>query len=331
MSAQEMSGVHLYIRLMMVNGGGRLLEVQRRYRFLASCAHRSLSAAEIARQCGTRGAPTHLFLRGLAALGLVEERQERFSLTPLGKGLTENPQLLGDRFWDHLPEYLKTGEPLIKMDAIQHQAEHYQTEVGLLGWMLTPCAEEAAQILGIGQKRTGVRILDVGAGSAVWSLAMARRDRSSTVTALDWPEVLKVAQVQARAQNLEGQLSLLPGDFHELRLSAGAFDVVILANVTHLNAPEMNLNDFRKIHEILPPGGELVVIDIFPGAPQGDLVRALYEMGLALRTEKGQVHSKSLLSQQLLEAGFETPDFTLLQSPPNILGMLVAKKEGANA
>ena len=326
MGASADSDLGLYIRLMAINGGGRLLEAERQHRFLAACAKGLLSSREIASRCGTQEKPTRLLMDGLIALGLAEEREAQFHLTSLGKMLVENPQILGDRFWDHLPKYLKTGEPLIKMDAIQHQAEHYQAEVGLLGWMMGPCAEEAARVLGIGQKRKGLRILDVGAGSAVWSLAMARRDRASTVTALDWPEVLAVAQTQAKAQNLDGQLTLLPGDFHEIQLPADAFDLAILANLTHLQTPERNLEDSRKIHGMLRPGGEAVVIDVFPGSPQGDLVRFLYQMGLALRTEKGEVHSKESLNQQLLEAGFETCDFTLLQSPPQILGMLVATK-----
>ena len=124
-----------------------------------------------------------MILEGLATLGLLEEEAGCFRLNALGKLLASSPQILGNRFWDHLPEYLKTGEPIIKMDALQHQAEHYQAEVGPLGWMLAPAANEAAQILENGDRRKGLRILDVGAGSAVWSLAMLRRDRSSTVTA----------------------------------------------------------------------------------------------------------------------------------------------------
>ena len=212
------------------------------------------------------------------------------------------------------------------MDVLQHQAEHYQAEVGPLGWMLTTAAEEAAQLLGIGDQRRGLRILDVGAGSAVWSLAMLRRDRSSTVTALDWPEVLTVAQHQAKALQLEAQLRVLAGDFHHIQLPEKAFDIAILANITHLETTEQNQRLFKKVYHALDAHGEAIVIDVFPGSAEGDLTRVLYRLGLALRTEHGQTYSDKELSRQLREAGFISSALKLLQSPPYILGMLVARK-----
>ncbi len=315
-----------FFRIMTINGAAQLLAMDRQYHFLAACAESAPTSDEIARRCGTREKPTRLILEGLAVLGLIEEEAGHFRLKALGKLLASSPQILGNRFWDHLPEYLKTGEPIIKMDVLQHQAEHYQDEVGPLGWMLTPAAEEAAHILGIGERRKHLRILDVGAGSAVWSLAMLRRDRSSTVTALDWPEVLAVAQQQAKAHQLEAQLRALAGDFHTIELPHSAFDVAILANITHLETAEQNHGLFRKVHQALDTHGEALIIDVFPGSVEGDLTRLLYRLGLALRTEGGQVYSNEELSRQLREAGFTSSEMTLLQSPPHILGMLLARK-----
>lgn len=315
-----------FFRVMTINGAAQLLAMERRYHFLAACGGHPSTAHDVAQRCGTHEKPTRLVLEGLAALGLVEERDTHFSLTPLGRLLSTSPQILGNRFWDHLPEYLKTGEPIIKMDALQHQAEHYQAEVGPLGWMLTPAAEEAARILEIGDRRKGLHILDVGAGSAVWSLAMLRRDRSSTVTALDWPEVLTVAQQQAKTQQLEAQLRVLAGDFHEIPLPERTFDVAILANITHLETLEQNQHLFRKVYRALDTHGEAVIIDVFPGSTEGNLTRVLYRLGLALRTEHGQVYSDKELSYQLKEAGFTSSELVLLQSPPHMLGMLVARK-----
>ena len=316
-----------FFRVMTINGAAQLLTMDRRYKFLATCAERSLMLAEISQRCGTHEKPTRLVMEGFVALGLVKEDAARFSLAPLGKLLAMTPEILGNRFWDHLPEYLKTGEPIIKMDVVQHQAEHYQVEVGPLGWMLTPAAEEVAQLLGIGNQRRGFRILDVGAGSAVWSLAMIRCDQSSTVTALDWPEVLRVAQQQAKTQGLQAQLDVIQGDFNEVPLPKKTFDLAILANITHLQTLERNRHLFRRIYEALDTNGEAVIIDVFPGASEGDLTRILYRLGLALRTEQGQVYSPEQLSDELREAGFVSCKLTLLKSPPYILGMLLAAKQ----
>lgn len=322
-----MNDLNQFFRVMTINGGAQLLMMDRQYHFLAACLERPSTASEIAERCGAQEKPTRLILEGLAALGMLQEDSERFHLTGLGKLLATTPQILGNRFWDHLPEYLKTAEPIIKMDVLQHQAEHYQAEVGPLGWMLGPAAEEAANVLEIGTRRKGLRILDVGAGSAVWSLTMIRRDWASRVTALDWPEVLTIAQQQAKAQQIDSQLNVLAGDVHQVPLPVGAFDLAILANITHLETPEGNEHVFRRVYGALDEQGEAIIIDVFPGSAEGDLTRILYRLGLALRTEHGQVYSSEHLNRQLKEVGFRSCEFTLLKSPPHMLGMLIASKE----
>jgi len=65
-----------------------------------------------------------------------------------------------------------------------------------------------------------------------------------------------------------------------------------------------------------------------PGQPEGDLARALYAMGLAIRTEHGRVHSPADLLRYLALSGFEKGVVTPLRVPPYTMGMIVAKKDG---
>ncbi len=326
MNTGDQQTLGLYLHLMMVNGVAHLLKADQQFHFLASCLEHPLSAEEIAQHCGTQEKPTHLVMQGFETIGLVHQENGKFQLTEFGKISASNPKILGNFFWDYLPTYLTTGEPIIKMDVVQHQAEHYQAEVGMLGWMLRLVSEEAATLLGIGVQRKGLKILDVGAGSAVWSLAMVRRDRTSRVTALDWPEVLAVAQAQAKIEGMEGHLSILPGDFMKISLPQDSFDLAIVANVAHLQPPQRNQEMFARTHAALRSGGEIVVIDVLPGIKEGDVTRILYQIGLALRTEQGRVYSQEELQRGLAKAGFQGGQFMMLKSPPQILGMLVAKK-----
>ena len=155
---------------------------------------------------------------------------------------------------------------------------------------------------------------------------MIHRDRSSKVTALDWPEVLAIAKQRAKAQQLDPQLDVLAGHVHQVALLVGAFDLAILANITHLETPEGNQHVFKRVYAALDEQGEAIIIDVFPGSAEGDLTRILYRLGLALRTEHGQVYSSEELIRQLRAAGFRSCGLTLLKSPPHILGMLIAAK-----
>ena len=63
----------------------------------------------------------------------------------LGMGLLSGSyRELGDQYWAHLPSFLKTGQPWIKMDDAHQSEAHYRSQAAALAWMLAPAAEAAA-------------------------------------------------------------------------------------------------------------------------------------------------------------------------------------------
>ena len=110
----------------------------------------------------------------LAALGLTHREEDRYggsrylhewdSLLP--GGLVNHAELCS-----HASGCLRTGEPFLRMDGEPHSRElSYRGVVACLGTLLESAAAELADKL----PGSPERVLDVGAGSGVWSLAMAR-------------------------------------------------------------------------------------------------------------------------------------------------------------
>src|SRR5690606_12132176 len=78
------------------------------------------------------------------------------------------------------------------------------------------------------------RILDVGAGSAIWSLAFAIRDPAATITAVDRQAVLEVTRANADMAGVGNRMTTLAGDWRDVSLPCEAFDLILLANLCHL-------------------------------------------------------------------------------------------------
>lgn len=316
-----------YFGLMNTNGAAHIFRAALELGILDALKEHPLDAAAIAKTCGTIERATSLMLDVLVVLGLVQPHDGCYALTPLaGFLLAGSYRHLGDEYWAHLPVFLRSGEPLTRMDAPEQSEKFYQAQAAALAWMLRPAAELAARVLSIGQKRKNLKILDIGAGAAVWSLAMARRDPGTTVTAVDWPAVLKVAAGAAREACLSDRFSTIPGNFHEITLPADTYDLAVVGNVTHLETPDGNAALFAKLNGALKPTGELVIFDIFSGQPRGDLNRTLYTLGLALRTEHGRVHTPEELNSMLGRAGFSPGRIDGIEVPPYAVGMLLTRK-----
>jgi len=313
-----------YFQLMNANGAAHLYREAVRAGVLAALDSGAKTAAEVAATCSMHARPTELVLEALAALALVERSGPAYRLTTLAMLLLSGSyRNLGDEYWAHLPALLKSDQPLVRMDDAAQSEAHYQAQAAILGWMLTPAAQCAAGLLAASLPPQAA-ILDLGAGSAIWSLTLASRTPDATVTAVDWPAVLEVAAEKAQELGLTGRLSTIAGNFHEVALPAGQFDLAILANVSHLLTPEGNVALLRKARKALRPAGRVAIIDVFPGQPQGDVNRTLYAVGLALRTAHGRVYSQAELEPLLAEAGFGQAQLVPLSVPPFAVGMLLA-------
>jgi 2-polyprenyl-3-methyl-5-hydroxy-6-metoxy-1,4-benzoquinol methylase len=316
-----------YFQLMNSNGASHVYRESLNAGILDALATGPKTADEVAQARQLDPLATSLTLQALGALGLVNEDGDRCELTALAASLLAGSyRELGDPYWAHLPSFLKTGQPWIKMDDSRQSEAFYQSQAAALAWMLAPAAEFAAGALGVGGAIKDLAILDVGAGSAIWSLTMARHDPGTTVTAVDWPAVLEVATATARRFGLVDRLRTLAGNYHDVELPEGSFDLAVLGNITHLESPAGNRALFAKVRRALKPRGRIAVLDIFPGQAAGDVNRTLYALGLALRSESGQVYSPRDLEGFLGESGFESAELTHLAVPPFAVGMLVANQ-----
>ena len=330
MSSPDPTMLETYFRLMNTNGVAQVYRTALDVGVLSTLETSPLSAAEVAAACGARPYPIELLLDSLVAMGAVRKDGDRYGLADVTRLLLHSDyRELGDQYWRYLPTFLQMAVPLRKMDDVAESEAHYQSQAAMLGWMLSPAAATAATLLQARSTRRGLAILDVGAGSAVWSLSLARLDAQAQVTAVDWPLVLEVATENAADFGLSDRLTTIAGNIHEVELPGAAFDLAIVANVTHLLTPQGNEALFSKLHRTLNVTGEIVVIDAFPGAAAGDVPYAIYRLGLALRTENGRVYEAEQLQSILTSAGFERGELVALDVSPHMVGMLVARKRPA--
>ena len=325
--AEKLAALQTYFDLMSMNGASRVFRTAHDLGIFSAVAQQPVSASEVAAACGLRVQPASLLLDALDAIGTVIRDNDRFTLAPVMQFLAGNYQQLSDEYWDYLPSYLQSGVPLAEMDSVEQSAEQYEKQVTALAWMMTPAAEAMAQMLGIGQARKSLRILDVGAGSGIWSLTCAQHDPGTMVTVSDWPVIVDIATAFAANMGLSERFSAIPGNYHEADLGESAYDLAIVANVTHIETPDGNRDLFSRIHRALKPGGEIVLVDVMGTQPQGRIPAALYALGLGLRTAEGQVHSPESLQQYLTESGFSAAVPESIPVPPYTMGMILASRE----
>jgi ubiquinone/menaquinone biosynthesis C-methylase UbiE len=271
-----------------------------------------------------------LVLDALVTLDLAVREQDAYDASPRVKALMPPRGFAGDameNLWGHTLTFLRTGEPLARMDgSLAEREASYREGVAWLGKLLEPTARELASKL----NDAPARVLDVGCGSGVWSLAIAERFPSVHVTGQDLPAVLESFTARAQSMGLGDRAATIPGDMHAAPLPQGGFDLVVIANVLRLETPDRAAALLARLATAVAPGGALLVVDaLASGTPERERARALYALNLALRTQGGRVHSPAEITSWLEAAGLramETIELGGRTAPPGAIGALLARR-----
>ncbi len=187
--------------------------------------------------------------------------------------------------------------------------------VGPLATLCAPAIGKATEALA----GTGRKILDLGAGAAPWTLALAALDPSVTVTAVDLPGVAPVTRQAVAAAGREAQFELLEHDMFTLELEDDTFDLVILGNVCHLFDDYTNRTLLSRVARWVAPGGTVGIIDFLPNERRdGPRALALYSVELAQRKPAGQLYPFSSYAGWLRETGFERIERVELTACPPV-------------
>ncbi len=240
---------------------------------------------------------TAVLLEALVAMGVVESSHDgRF------QAAVPEPSVLGALAGsaDLLVQAVRSGRAPLECDIPAGATRVYPDAVTYLATLLARAAESAADVL-----HAADRILDVGAGGAPWSLALARRNPRCRVTALDLAAVLPATRRAVGTAGHADRFDYLAGDVFDVPLPAAAYDLVLVGNLCHLFDASANVRLFRRLRPAVADGGRIAVIDVMPSLDSA-MRRSvsLYAVGLMTRTSGGEVHGRDSYRAWLEEAGF---------------------------
>ena len=234
----------------------QILDAAIEYDFFTLISKGFHSAEEIAREAGTDARATRIVLDSLPALALIEKRDGKYFLTPIGEVflVKGKPSYCGDfrhvalALWDgmaHLKESLKTGKPLSRMDT---NAELQVWEKLVLGIIVIaePAAKALCDILKIGSERKGLRVLDIAGGSSIFGMTIVTRDPTAQVTQLDWPNVNAVAKKANKERGLEGKIRFIDGEHHTAKIESNHYDLVLASNFCRFESPKRQSRIIRQ-------------------------------------------------------------------------------------
>lgn len=317
-----------YLGISCQNGAAHVFRAATELGIFEALAEGQKEAPQVAEACQASVEPVRLMLDVLCSLTVIEKYGDDYALAPVMHLVTERDRFMGDEYWKQLADRARReqGAATNGMPPSEERDAAFRTTTASTQWIHTPAALTVAKTLEIGTKRRQLSILDLGATTGVWSLTMLHHDRASRATVIDSTEVLATAARMADDIGVADRMEAIAGDYRTAELLPGHYDLVVAANLLHLEKEEGCNRLLKRSYDALKPGGELVVVDLFEGQIEGDLYRTLFALELFLRTSAGRLRTIVDVEQLVVAAGFDSPTFALIPDPPAARGVLLARK-----
>ncbi|HEV3334362.1 MAG TPA: methyltransferase [Bryobacteraceae bacterium] len=277
------------------------------------------TAAEVARRTKTseRGVrPVLNALVGLQFLG--KSGKDQYKLTPEAAAflVSSKPGYLGAVVqqvgrelipqWLALPDTVQSGRPARGVNQEEGAKFFESLVVGLFPLNLPP-AQALGKALNVASAAKPLKILDIAAGSGVWGIGIAQNAPGSSVTAVDWPNVLEVTKRYAAEQGLAERFSYIDGDMNTVDFGTG-YDLAVLGHILHSDGEKNSRALLKKVAKALVPGGTIAIAEYLvnedrTGPPMG----LFFAINMLVNTDAGDTYSFEEIRQWLAEAGFTNP------------------------
>jgi ubiquinone/menaquinone biosynthesis C-methylase UbiE len=294
-----------------------------------------LTAVQVAARTGASPRGVNAILDVLVSLHLLQRKGNRVALTPESATflVSTKPSFYGIFFrhvsdqllpsWLQLNEIVRTGRPAMKVNARKQGAEFFAQFVESLFPISFPAATALGHHLGIPRASAPLSVLDIGAGSGVWGIALAKQSPHVRVHAVDWPQVLKVTRRVAQKHGLANRFSSAPGDFFDADFGSG-HRLATIGHILHSEGRERSRRLLKKTFSALAPGGTVAIQEFVPNdARTGPPTALIFAVNMLVNTEAGDTFTFAEMSQWLRTAGFKSPR---LLEVPSVSPLVLADK-----
>src|SRR5436309_13576773 len=276
------------------------------------------TAEEVAKETAASPRALRILMNALVGLDLLKkDRRGRYSLTPESAAFlvsgkpgtlagffgTIAPQLISR--WLRLSDIVREGRPAVAVNQETEGTEFFSQLVENIIPMSYPPAQKLGDHLKLAKAKNEIRVLDLGAGSGIWGIALAQKSTRVRVTAVDWAGMIPTTKRITQKFGVVDRFNYVEGDMLEANFGSG-YDIATLGHILHSEGEGRSRRLLRKIFRALKSGGTIAIAEWLVNDYRTEpLPSLMFAVQMLVNTEKGDTFSFNEIKNWLEEAGFK--------------------------
>lgn len=292
-------------------------------------------AATIASRCGASERGVRALCNSLVISGFLTKEDRSYALAPDSAVFLDrqSPAFIGSavnflnspillQAFERLTEAVRQGGTAIpEQGTLKPEHPIWEKFARDMAGLAAMTAELVARLLDAGAG-DGWKVLDIAAGHGLYGIAVARHNPNARVVALDWPNVLKVAQEHAEAAGVADRYATIPGSAFDVDFGSG-YDIALVTGFLHHFDVRTCEKLLLKVHRALRPGGRAVAVEFVPNDDRvSPPMPANFSLMMLANTPGGDAYTFQELAGMFRTAGFARVEHCPLE--PGFLSAVIA-------
>jgi precorrin-6B methylase 2 len=269
-----------------------------------------MHSSEVAEKikCDIRAADR--LMNALCGMGLLKKVKDKFYNTDLAaKYLVEGkPDFMGGLYhtnhlwdtWSYLTESVEKGNAF---KGEQNKEDKGNWVEAFIGAMHYRGVKQARIITAMLDLKDVKKMLDVGGGSAAFSMEFVRKNPAIQATVFDLPHVIPLTKNYVDEAGLLNNFSFLEGNYLSGNFGSG-YDLVLLSAIVHINSYKQNEELINKCAVSLNKNGRVIISDFVMNEdrviPQHG---AMFSLNMLVGTENGDTYTETEMKKWMASAG----------------------------
>ena len=283
------------------------------------------TVADVSKKLQTNARATEVLLNALVAIGALTKKNGTFYNTPdtarylvAGSPDDARPALMHTvhlfQSWATLTDCVRAGTAVLPPGVDKQDPQWTESFIAAMHRGSQGTADQLVHTVGVRGVR---RLLDIGGGSGVYSIAFAKASPALHAEVLDLAAVVPIAQRYVQEAGLADRISTRIGDLTVDEFGK-EYDLILLSAICHMLDAEQNQDLFRRCYRALARGGRIVIRD-FILDPDKTAPRwvALFAINMLVGTKSGSTYTEAEYKTWLTSAGFE--DFTRIDPAGDLI------------
>lgn len=270
-----------------------------------------MSSEEVSKIINTDNRATNRLMNALCGMGILRKVKEKFYNTDLSsKYLVEGkPDFMGNLYhtnhlwntWNYLTDSVKKGTSFTGDQNKKEKEDWVDSFIAAMHYRGVKQAKLLAMMIDLSNTK---KMLDIGGGSAAFSMELVKRNPDMKAVVLDLPHVIPLTKQYVEKEGLTNSFSFIEGNYLNKDFGNG-YDIILLSAIVHINSYEQNKMIIKKCSDSLNPNGMVIINDFIMNENRIQPYHgAVFSLNMLVGTSSGDTYTEEEMREWLKAAGF---------------------------